>query len=149
MKLEGVKNHLLLCNGASCTRNGAQEVTEAIRQEIRQLSMQKVVHTTKTLCNGRCAFGPIVIQYPRGIWYDQMTPERGRQLAQSIYQNISYLETASHVYDGRIFLKLEQGVNVNGDYWTGNDEDAHRDKHLSDGDRTKEPSLRKSEKQSD
>ena len=33
--LEGTKTHLLLCNGSSCLRKGGEEVTQAVRDEIR------------------------------------------------------------------------------------------------------------------
>jgi (2Fe-2S) ferredoxin len=33
------------------------------------------VHTTKTLCNGRCKDGPIVISQPDGIWFKKMVKE--------------------------------------------------------------------------
>ncbi|GGA57373.1 MAG: (2Fe-2S) ferredoxin domain-containing protein [Firmicutes bacterium] len=86
MELTGVKVHLLLCNGASCTRNGAEEVTKAIRQEIQHLDLGKEVHTTKTFCNGRCKYGPIVVKYPAGEWYQQMDAGRGKELVRKLSQ---------------------------------------------------------------
>jgi hypothetical protein len=32
MNLDGVSKHLLICNGKTCTKNGAEEVTETIRE---------------------------------------------------------------------------------------------------------------------
>ncbi|WP_169907907.1 (2Fe-2S) ferredoxin domain-containing protein [Priestia abyssalis] len=75
---------LFLCNGKSCSRNGAEDVTKAIRDEIRQVNAEHDIHTTKTLCNGKCQEGPIVIVYPEGIWYGGMTEEGGRKLIERI-----------------------------------------------------------------
>jgi hypothetical protein len=32
--------HLFLCNGSSCSENGAAEVTQTLRDEIRALGLQ-------------------------------------------------------------------------------------------------------------
>ncbi|CAN7266259.1 (2Fe-2S) ferredoxin domain-containing protein [Peribacillus frigoritolerans] len=48
MNLDGVSKHLLICNGKTCTKNGAEEVTETIREELKNLELQKEIHTTKT-----------------------------------------------------------------------------------------------------
>ncbi|MFC3882169.1 ferredoxin [Bacillus songklensis] len=72
--------HILLCNGKSCIRNGADEVTKAIRDEIHRQQASRDIHTTKTLCNGRCEEGPIIIVYPDDGWYGEMTGEEGRNM---------------------------------------------------------------------
>ncbi|HWO96270.1 MAG TPA: (2Fe-2S) ferredoxin domain-containing protein [Bacillus sp. (in: firmicutes)] len=75
---------LFLCNGKSCIRNGAEGVTEAIRDEIRQLNVEHDIRTTKTMCNGKCKEGPIVIVYPDNVWYGEMTQDDGRKLVQKM-----------------------------------------------------------------
>ncbi len=78
--LTGTRNHLLICNGGSCMREGAEEVTLAIRDEIAVLSADASIHTTRTRCNGRCEDACVVISYPEGTWYKGMTPDAGRAL---------------------------------------------------------------------
>lgn len=75
---------LFLCNGKSCIRNGAEDVTKAIRDEIGQLNAEDDIHTTKTMCNGKCKEGPIVVVYPDDVWYGEMTKDEGRKLIQKI-----------------------------------------------------------------
>lgn len=72
--------HLLICNGGSCTMRQADEVTLAIRDEITQLGVHPFIHTTRTRCNGRCADACVVIAYPEGVWYRDISPELGREL---------------------------------------------------------------------
>ncbi len=67
--LTKVKKHLILCNGEPCTLNGANKMIESIRKSIKKCGLQDAIHTTRTLCNGRCDDGAIVIVYPDGIWY--------------------------------------------------------------------------------
>ncbi|WP_165836383.1 (2Fe-2S) ferredoxin domain-containing protein [Taibaiella soli] len=73
--LTKVKLHLFLCNGGTCKVNGAEQSTEIIRETISQCGLGEQVHTTKTLCNGRCKDGPVVICMPSGTWFGKITPD--------------------------------------------------------------------------
>lgn len=81
--LRNVSHHLFLCNGDHCTHLGAVEGTKAIRKAIEEKGMVDQVHTTKTLCNGRCLDGPIVIAMPGYVWYKQMTHDKARDFVQA------------------------------------------------------------------
>lgn len=78
-----VQKHLFLCNGGTCKLNGAEEATAVIRQAFCDAGLTDQTHTTKTLCNGRCKDGPIVIGMPEGIWYKQITPENAPRLVRA------------------------------------------------------------------
>ncbi|MDF2653494.1 MAG: cobalamin biosynthesis protein CobW, partial [Paenibacillus sp.] len=71
------------CNGGSCLKRQADEVTLAIRDEITMLGLDRHIHTTRTRCNGRCADACVVIAYPEGIWYKDISPEEGRLLVRN------------------------------------------------------------------
>lgn len=70
--------HLFLCNGSACKSKGAEESTKIIRDTIKECGLYEKVHTTKTLCNGRCDDGPVVIVQPEGVWFKEITPETAR-----------------------------------------------------------------------
>lgn len=40
--LSNTKHHLLICNGSSCNKAGAEELTQAIRNEIQKLYCQLI-----------------------------------------------------------------------------------------------------------
>lgn len=90
--LEGTRCHLFICNGASCMRAGADEVTDEIRAEIARQGAEQTIHTTRTRCNGRCNDACVVIAYPEGIWYREITPEIGKELVQQ-HLSGSYLKS--------------------------------------------------------
>lgn len=93
--LEGMTTHLLMCNGSSCNRKDAEEVTLAIRDEIAVRGLDEQIHTTRTRCNGRCKDAPVVIAYPQGNWYKVPTTQHARALVQDL-QHDSLRE--HHVY---------------------------------------------------
>lgn len=76
--LSKTRHHVLICNGGSCTRRHADEVTVAIRDEIAACGAEDHIHTTRTQCNGRCEDACVVTVYPQGVWYKGMTPDTGR-----------------------------------------------------------------------
>jgi len=81
-----IQKHLFLCNGGTCKLKGAEEGTAIIRQQIIDAGMSSEVHTTKTLCNGRCKDGPVVIAMPEGIWFKQVSPDAAAHFAETYLQ---------------------------------------------------------------
>ncbi|HMC87240.1 MAG TPA: (2Fe-2S) ferredoxin domain-containing protein [Chitinophagaceae bacterium] len=77
--LTKIRKHLFLCNGGSCKLLGAEESTAAIREAIAACNLSEEIHTTKTLCNGRCKDGPVVISQPDGIWFNKMVKEKAEE----------------------------------------------------------------------
>ncbi|KGA97537.1 hypothetical protein AJ85_08065 [Alkalihalobacillus alcalophilus ATCC 27647 = CGMCC 1.3604] len=98
MNLSTVSTHFLLCNGNSCTKNGAESVTESMRSTIKSCQLHTQIHTTKTLCNGQCKKGPIVIEYPKGVWYQQMTPELAVDLIQAKRDQKPFIKNRLYTY---------------------------------------------------
>jgi (2Fe-2S) ferredoxin len=77
-----IKTHLFFCNGGTCKNKGAEEATAEIRRLIVQSGLGESVHTTKTLCNGRCKDGPIIISQPEGLWFREMTMHKAEFFVQ-------------------------------------------------------------------
>ncbi|MBN8200042.1 (2Fe-2S) ferredoxin domain-containing protein [Bacillus sp. NTK034] len=104
MNLDGVSKHLLICNGKTCTKNGAEEVTEAIRGDLKKLDLHNEIHTTKTLCNGQCKHGPIVVLYPQGTWYKEMNKTKIEELILQLKEERkNNLGSELYYHDGKTF----------------------------------------------
>ncbi|SET55105.1 ferredoxin [Paenibacillus sp. NFR01] len=97
--LHGTRSHLLVCNGSSCKKARGEEVAEAIEREIEKQGADSRIHTTVTHCNGRCADGCIVIAYPEGLWYKDMTPKLGKKLVRGLLQGEAMEENLLYTYD--------------------------------------------------
>ncbi|WP_026675371.1 (2Fe-2S) ferredoxin domain-containing protein [Alkalihalobacterium bogoriense] len=78
--LEETKHHIFICNGSSCMKKGGEEVTQAIRDTIAEHKLDRVIHTTRTRCNGRCENACVTILYPEGTWFKDVTPEIGKKI---------------------------------------------------------------------
>ncbi|MBM7634019.1 (2Fe-2S) ferredoxin domain-containing protein [Geomicrobium sediminis] len=105
MDLEGRSDHFLMCHGKSCTRKGAEAVTNVIRETLAERDPAKTVHTTKTWCNGQCKHGPIVILYPKGTWYRSLTPILAKQLVLATLQQQPFFNHRFYRYTKGRFQK--------------------------------------------
>jgi len=100
--LEGMKTHLFICNGSSCMNKGAEDITQAIREEIQIQALDKEIHTTRTRCNGRCKDACVVIAYPQGNWYRVPTTEHGRALVQDLQHELLHQEHVFTLREGTL-----------------------------------------------
>lgn len=105
--LSKTKHHLLICNGGSCNKAGAEEFTQALRNEISHRQLDNLIHTTRTKCNGRCEDKCVLIVYPQGTWYKDMNPTDVGALLDSLCGNKEFPEKISHQYDGEGFKHTE------------------------------------------
>ncbi len=111
--LTRTRHHVLICNGGSCMKQGGEEVTQAIRTELARLEADSFIHTTRTRCNGRCTDACVVIVYPEGTWYKNVTPESGAALVRNyIVGDEPLSEQISHRYSGHLqsFVRMNDAV---------------------------------------
>jgi (2Fe-2S) ferredoxin len=102
--LTGMRHHVLICNGGSCMRRGGEEVTQAVREEVKRLGLDPLIHTTRTRCNGRCEEACALIVYPQGVWYKAVTPEIATQIVQQ------HLRDGEIVQSHLMYTYEEQGL---------------------------------------
>lgn len=77
------KFHIFVCT--SCRINGVQKgfcyskdsvnILGRFLEEIEDRDLSSDVMVTNTGCYGICDKGPIVLIYPEGIWYGNVTPD--------------------------------------------------------------------------
>ncbi len=104
--LSNTKHHILICNGSSCNRTGAEELTQAIRKEISNQELDDIIHTTRTRCNGRCQDKCVAIHYPKGTWYKELKPVDAPLLVKSLVNNKEYTEKVSHTFHSQGFERV-------------------------------------------
>ncbi len=77
----GYRKQVLVCGGTGCTSSHSLKVIEQLEKSFEELGIDDVL-IVKTGCFGLCALGPIMIVYPEGAFYSQMTPEHARTVAE-------------------------------------------------------------------
>ena len=70
----GYRKQVLVCGGTGCTSSKSMLVIEHLEKALKEQGIDDVL-VVKTGCFGLCALGPIMIVYPEGAFYAQMTPE--------------------------------------------------------------------------
>ena len=65
-----VVNKVIVCQGRSCLKYGADRVLAAFRA-----NLVPGVEIMTCGCLGQCGNGPMVLIEPEQIWYDQILPE--------------------------------------------------------------------------
>ena len=80
-KKTGYRKQVLVCGGTGCTSSKSMQVIEQLEKSLKELKIDDVL-IVKTGCFGLCSLGPIVIVYPEGAFYSQMTPEHVKTVAE-------------------------------------------------------------------
>ena len=76
-KNTGYRKQVLVCGGTGCTSSSSLKVIDQLETSFNELGINDVL-IVKTGCFGLCALGPIMIVYPEGAFYSQMTPEHAK-----------------------------------------------------------------------
>jgi (2Fe-2S) ferredoxin len=77
-KLQRYRHHLLVCTGPRCAPEESERLFELLgeRLKVRGLTAGLArVKRTRSGCFAVCKEGPIVVVYPDGTWYREVTPE--------------------------------------------------------------------------
>lgn len=80
-KTTGYRKQVLVCGGTGCTSSHSMKVIEQLEKSLEELNIKDVL-IVKTGCFGLCSLGPIMIVYPEGAFYAQMTPEHVKTVAE-------------------------------------------------------------------
>ncbi len=68
-----IRSHVLICGGTGCTSSGSVKIKDAMEAEITALGLAEEIKVVMTGCFGLCALGPIMIVYPEGTFYSNVT----------------------------------------------------------------------------
>ncbi len=68
-----IRSHVLICGGTGCTSSGSVKIKDKMEAEIASHGLEEEVKVVMTGCFGLCALGPIMIIYPEGTFYSNVT----------------------------------------------------------------------------
>ena len=89
------KYHVFVCtssriNGQQkgyCFSKDSVGIVQAFMEEIEARELTDEVMVTNTGCFGICSQGPIVVVYPEGVWYKEVSIEDVAQIVESHFEN--------------------------------------------------------------
>ncbi len=70
------RSHVLICGGTGCSSSGSTKLIDLMHEELEKAGIAEEVKVVQTGCFGLCALGPIMIVYPEGTFYSNVTPEK-------------------------------------------------------------------------
>jgi NADP-reducing hydrogenase subunit HndC len=101
--MEHIRAHILVCTGTGCASSNSTVLISVLEQELKAQGMDQEVKVIKTGCFGLCAMGPIVMVYPEGACYTNVTTEDAKEIV------------AEHIVKGRIVSRLLHKENASVD----------------------------------
>ena len=64
---------VLICEGGACISSHSLEVEDELKKQIARYNLEDKVGIVKTGCMGPCQYGPLMLIYPEGILYKELT----------------------------------------------------------------------------
>ncbi|MFW6294365.1 MAG: NAD(P)H-dependent oxidoreductase subunit E, partial [Halanaerobium sp.] len=69
------RSHVLVCTGTGCVSSGAKTLKEKMEEELAAKDMSGEIKIVETGCHGFCEKGPIMIVYPEGVFYCEVSED--------------------------------------------------------------------------
>lgn len=96
------ERHVFVCENqrdpgnpkGSCKAKGSPEITAAMKAMMAEAGLKGRMRCNSSGCLDACEFGPAVVIYPEGVWYQVPTVEDAKEIVQE------------HVLHGRVVERL-------------------------------------------
>ncbi|MBQ4313408.1 MAG: NAD(P)H-dependent oxidoreductase subunit E, partial [Clostridia bacterium] len=70
-----IRSQVLICGGTGCTSSGSKEIQRVFAEQLEIAGLTEEVKIVQTGCFGLCALGPVVVVYPEGVFYSQVSAD--------------------------------------------------------------------------
>jgi len=89
------KYHVFVCSSSringqqmgACYNKDSVNIVQAFIEEIEDRDLTDEVMITNSGCFGICASGPIVVVYPDGVWYGNVSADDVAEITESHLEN--------------------------------------------------------------
>ena len=115
-----IRSHVLCCGGTGCTSSGSPKIQAAFEAAIAKNGLAEEVKVVQTGCFGLCALGPVVIIYPDGTFYSNVTEADVEEIV------------SEHLLKGRVVERLvynETSDDHAGEHASLNDTTFYKSQH--------------------
>ena len=98
--MENPNHHIFVCSSSRingqqqgvCLKKDSVQILSKFMEEIEDRDLGDEVSLTNTGCFANCEAGPIVLVYPEGVWYGQVTPGDVEEIMDSHIENGEVVE---------------------------------------------------------
>lgn len=66
------RGQVMICDGSGCSLEGAMDITNQLKNELKKNRLENEIEIIKTGCLGLCELGPVMIVYPEGTFYSKL-----------------------------------------------------------------------------
>lgn len=73
---------VLICSGAACLSSGEEAVKNKLVSSIKEKNLENDVKIIETGCMGPCQYGPVMIVYPDGSYYINLTEDKVEKIVE-------------------------------------------------------------------
>lgn len=87
-------SQVLVCGGTGCAMEGAMDIANTIKNELKRHRIDNEIEVIRTGCLGLCDLGPIVIIYPEGTFYSKVDVKDISEIVEE------------HLVNGRVVKRL-------------------------------------------
>ena len=78
LKILDYERHVLVCTGPRCAPETSSNLYALLKQKLKDLKLSHVpggIQRSQCHCFGVCQGGPLLVVYPEGVWYQNVTSE--------------------------------------------------------------------------
>jgi NADH:ubiquinone oxidoreductase subunit F (NADH-binding)/(2Fe-2S) ferredoxin len=99
------KYRINVCCSSGCVPFGAFKVLNAFEEAVKEFGVDKECKVAKTGCVGTCSVGPVVVIEPGDYLYQNVTPERVREIVRD--HIVLGLPVKDMLYENQAFFKKQ------------------------------------------
>lgn len=70
--MKPIQQHILFCTGSDCKKKGNKKALKLMKKALKN-AKQPFTRCSQTKCLGACKKAPVMIVYPQGTWYQDVT----------------------------------------------------------------------------